>query len=149
MTSSTTWRRCANWICPDAAGAVLVAVVALSAADARAQDPEVAWYRTVNFGSNPKATVPLTAGTMPAYQRVGEGYSGTFPFRDTLEISVRPKGDVTEVKVVDGTSVVRAVVSCTGAGLPRHTALWSNSTIPDSPVIMIDVVCSAVEPAVR
>jgi hypothetical protein len=121
--------------------AATLATVIGARSTARAQRGEVAWYRVVNVGA--------TSGTMARFQRVGEGYAGTFPFMDGFEVNIRPDGSTVNVVVTDGPSRVTATVSCAGSNAPRRASLLATRTARDSARISIEVVCSAAEPPAR
>lgn len=122
-------------------GAVALAAVFGARSTARAQRGEVAWYRVVNVGA--------TSGTMERFQRVGEGYAGTFPFMDGFQVTIRPDRSTVNVVVTDGASRVTSTVSCAGANAPRRASLLATRTARDSARISIEVVCSAAEPPAR
>jgi hypothetical protein len=123
-----------------ALGALVLAAVGAQST-ARAQRVDTAWYRVVN--------VNQTSGTMARFQRLGEGYTGTFPFMDNFEISIRPQGALINITVADGASRVTSSLSCTMPNAPRRGSLQATRTARDSARIMVDVLCSASEPPVR
>ena len=123
-----------------AIGALLIASVG-ARSTAFAQRPDMAWYRVVNSQGS--------AGTMPRYQRVGEGYTGTFPFMEGFEIRVRAEGDRVTVGVVDGTSISMSAMSCTRPDAPRRISFIASRSTQGSARIAVDVLCSATEPPVR
>jgi hypothetical protein len=123
-----------------AIGALVIAAVGLQST-ARAQRVDTVWYRVVNVNRN--------SGTMPRYQRLGEGYAGTFPFMDNFEISIRPQGGVIKITVRDGASRVGSLVSCTAPNAPRRSVMEATRTTQDSARITLDVLCSASEPPVQ
>lgn len=108
---------------------------------AEAQTAEVAWYRVVNEGRS--------AGTMNRWQRVGEGYAGTFPFLEDFEVDIRPRGPIIEAKVRDGRSRVTTAISCTSDRGPRQAMLRATRDGEGQAVIMVLIQCAATEPTVR
>ena len=123
-----------------AIGALVIAAVGVQST-ARAQRVDTVWYRVVNVNQN--------SGTMPRYQRLGEGYAGTFPFMDDFQISIRPQGGLINITVRDGASRVTSSVSCAAPNAPRRRSMEATRTTQDSARITVDVLCSASEPPVR
>lgn len=106
---------------------------------AQAQAPEVAWYRVIREGQR--------AGTMPAWQRVGVGYAGTFAFMENFEVDVRPQpGGIVRTLVHDGASRVETAISCTGDRFPRRSMLRATRDGAGQSTIIVATMCSATQP---
>jgi hypothetical protein len=123
-----------------ALGALLIAAIGIQST-ARAQRVDTAWYRVVNVGQS--------SGTMARFERLGQGYTGTFPFMDNFQISIRPDGQNITLTVADGASRVISALSCTAANAPRRSKLVATRATQGSAQIVVDVQCSATEPPAR
>jgi len=88
-----------------------------------------------------------TAGTTDGWQRLGEGYAGTFPFMDDFQVTIRPGRGGAAITIRDGRSEVTSAISCTRERAPDKTALVASRRGGDQPPITVGITCSATRPA--